>query len=78
MPCDGNQRVKYGRRPEAYSPECVEVEFCELRLYRILRSSSVRRCRKFPCYTYRTLENSSTVKPASLIRALRSPRFNSL
>jgi hypothetical protein len=31
---------------EAYSPKCVEGEFCELRLYGVLRSSrtSLSRC----------------------------------
>src|SRR5215204_5703826 len=33
--------------PNAYSPECVEEEFCELRLLSILRSSHTRSSRKF-------------------------------
>ncbi len=71
----GFRRVRHRRKSFA---QVREAEFYELRIDLILRRSGVKRCRKFPCYTYRTLENSSTVKPASLIRALSSPRFNSV
>src|SRR5215207_3439449 len=39
------RRKEKGRtraRSEPYAPECVEVEFCELRHYGVLRSSSIR------------------------------------
>jgi hypothetical protein len=35
-------RLSPAHLAKGYTPECVEEEFCELRLYRILRSSELR------------------------------------
>src|SRR5215211_2464551 len=40
-------RCTYRNLPKAYSPECVEVEFVELRLYGVLRSSLSLRFARF-------------------------------
>jgi hypothetical protein len=50
-----------GSSSAPYSPKCVELEFCELRLLGILRSSSLRSSPKF---------EPTLSPPGSLVRAL--------